>query len=959
MPLHTTDLTHYGLLNMSLKTVGDYILKEKIGKGSYADVFRGTHRTTGIKYAIKSISKEILSEPKLVAGLESEIKIMREFAHQNIVCLHEYFSSEKNFYLVLELCEGGDLSKFIRKKKRLDERLAHNFLSQITSGLAFLHGKNFIHRDLKPANVLMTESSEGAILKLADFGFAKQLNVAALAQTRCGTPLYMAPEILESRDYDGKADVWSVGCIFYEMLVGTSPFKGTSEPDLLMNIKTKELNVPKDVILSKVSIEILIKLLERQPIRRAALSQLVALCAHLNTSLPPAPVQDIEGLPVPPIASSESKHPAGESQESCSEPSSGLQQATRGGYNGGPAPSNLREMLSAPSSQTIQAHSPSHYEADSRHPVSDNNSHHPATPQKLSSSPQDAYKSRRYSASNAAGAAQSAPQSETQFSKTLRASYAPAPSNRYGSPSSSPVQAGHLQGSHATRTQLPPTPSSSPASGTIGMVGNLIAYVFNPSPSPSSIMGMGDSNRAHGSQQRGMPHGRTVSLDRAGPSFPPNAGYFTSGGGGGGGTPPPSAKSTRSLAAGQPRERGIKEEHFNFADQSDINSSNNTNNNNNANPGSRSPNPNGSSLSDDGFVMINSTASNSGGGERKQQMQQQPSGNYSSDPSSQNRNQGGSPPNSGENSTIADNYNSGNNNNDNNFNGTQGNNNAPQPIVYDYERDGRANEIAAMQAFYASTVQRCQVLSAVVATITSLGDHYAREGQAPLQKLCSGSQMQSDAGTSRKSTAGPYQDEMLGEEDDKGIAGFLNHPPDSSVFNPHLKQVAVDRHLVACSLYLHALSILTRLLKSFDANPSSDQSGAMKEAVGALRSNLINVHQQLIARAESCQKHIDAMVNPDSGFSSSSTTNKYMMPQAEPIMIQAALKQETDAGLEELLGNLTLASKLYQSANELVEGVALTANPEDQRKLQVYSNSLMEKHNACKKRAIELNMGSI
>ena len=71
--------------------------------------------------------------------------------------------------------------------------------------------------------------------------------------------LTQAPEILESRDYDGKADVWSVGCIFYEMLVGTSPFKGTSEPDLLMNIKTKELNVPKDVILSKVSIEILIK----------------------------------------------------------------------------------------------------------------------------------------------------------------------------------------------------------------------------------------------------------------------------------------------------------------------------------------------------------------------------------------------------------------------------------------------------------------------------------------------------------------------------------------------------------------------------------------------------------------------------------------------------------------------------------------------------------------------------
>lgn len=270
--------------NAMSKTVGEYVLKEKIGKGSFADVYKGTHKVTGLKYAIKAISKEILSEPKLLAGLESEIKIMREFSHQNIVCLHEYFSSEKNFYLVLELCEGGDLSKFIRKKKRLDERLAHNFLTQIASGLAFLHDRNFIHRDLKPANVLLSENSDNAILKLADFGFARQLNVAALAQTRCGTPLYMvrallwvhqckyllltsfcfirssqAPEILESKDYDGKADVWSVGCIFYEMLVGTSPFKGLNEGDLLMNIKTKELNVPKEVVLSKVSIEILIK----------------------------------------------------------------------------------------------------------------------------------------------------------------------------------------------------------------------------------------------------------------------------------------------------------------------------------------------------------------------------------------------------------------------------------------------------------------------------------------------------------------------------------------------------------------------------------------------------------------------------------------------------------------------------------------------------------------------------
>ncbi len=173
------------------KSVGEYVLKEKIGKGSYADVYKGVHKITGLKYAIKTICKENLSDPKLLMGLESEIKIMREFFHENIVRLHEYFSSEKNFYLVLELCEGGDLSKYIKKNKRISERVSHSFLLQLANGLSFLQEKNFIHRDLKPANVLLSEFSENAVLKLADFGFARHLTAASLAQTRCGTPLYM------------------------------------------------------------------------------------------------------------------------------------------------------------------------------------------------------------------------------------------------------------------------------------------------------------------------------------------------------------------------------------------------------------------------------------------------------------------------------------------------------------------------------------------------------------------------------------------------------------------------------------------------------------------------------------------------------------------------------------------------------------------------------------------------
>lgn len=108
-----------------------------------------------------------------------------------IVRLFERMSSPKTIYLILELCPGGDLSKFIRTRRRLDEKVAQCFLRQLSDGLFFLNQKNVIHRDLKPANVLLSEDSDFAVLKLADFGFAKHLTEASMAQTPCGTPLYM------------------------------------------------------------------------------------------------------------------------------------------------------------------------------------------------------------------------------------------------------------------------------------------------------------------------------------------------------------------------------------------------------------------------------------------------------------------------------------------------------------------------------------------------------------------------------------------------------------------------------------------------------------------------------------------------------------------------------------------------------------------------------------------------
>lgn len=211
---------------------------------------------------------------------------MKEFKHPNIVSLLEQFENSKSIFLVLELCNGGDLSNFIRKQdgKKLSEECSIRFLYQLCCGLLFLRENNIIHRDLKPANILLTEKSENAILKLADFGFARMLESSSLAHTHCGTPLYMAPEIFELKDYDNKADIWSIGCIFYEMLFGFPPYSGLNHKDLLNNIRNKSI-LNNQMQCSEESIKMLRILLVYNPIYRASLDKFYTECLAIFNSL--------------------------------------------------------------------------------------------------------------------------------------------------------------------------------------------------------------------------------------------------------------------------------------------------------------------------------------------------------------------------------------------------------------------------------------------------------------------------------------------------------------------------------------------------------------------------------------------------------------------------------------------------------------------------------------------------
>lgn len=258
-------------------TIGNWVSEGKrIGKGAFATVFLGHHKDDPSELvAIKVIDVERLtrSNQKLKRQLDSEISIMKTLSHDHVVTLHDVIMGTEYIYLVLEYCVGGDFSDYLKKCKRLSEDTARNFLRQLASGLKYLHSKSIVHRDLKPQNLLMAvkpgrsgyangDESKWE-LKIADFGFARFIEPQSVASTLCGSPLYMAPEVLLCQPYDAKADLWSVGAILYEMLTGKPPFNVRTQVELLHIMISEQVKFPRDMGVSSDCMDLLQSLLKK------------------------------------------------------------------------------------------------------------------------------------------------------------------------------------------------------------------------------------------------------------------------------------------------------------------------------------------------------------------------------------------------------------------------------------------------------------------------------------------------------------------------------------------------------------------------------------------------------------------------------------------------------------------------------------------------------------------------
>jgi calcium/calmodulin-dependent protein kinase I len=208
----------------------------QLGSGAFSVVKEGTHKASGYSFAIKVVTKSKLTEEDL-AALQDEIMVLQELLHPNIIRLYDVYDERLYFYMVTEIMLGGELFDRIVQKSYYNEKEARDTCVVLFEALQFCHKHKVAHRDLKPENLLLQSSDNDSNLKIADFGFAKKCPQPNCLTTQCGTPGYVAPEILEGTPYDTRADMWSLGVIVYILLGGYPPFIEQNQRELFRKIR--------------------------------------------------------------------------------------------------------------------------------------------------------------------------------------------------------------------------------------------------------------------------------------------------------------------------------------------------------------------------------------------------------------------------------------------------------------------------------------------------------------------------------------------------------------------------------------------------------------------------------------------------------------------------------------------------------------------------------------------------
>jgi len=230
-----------------------YSFKEKLGTGSFATVKKVVRNSDREEFAVKIIRKHKLNKEEL-AVVHDEVEIMQRVEHKHCVRLFEIYETNAKLYMVMEILTGGELFDRIVSKGSYSEKEAADVVQTVAAALDYLHSNGIVHRDLKPENLIYQNDQEDALLKITDFGLAKYRARDTQLSTACGTPGYVAPEVLEGKQYSKEVDLWSLGVILYILLCGFPPFYDESTAGLYRQIKKGQYDFP-DPYWSEISKE--------------------------------------------------------------------------------------------------------------------------------------------------------------------------------------------------------------------------------------------------------------------------------------------------------------------------------------------------------------------------------------------------------------------------------------------------------------------------------------------------------------------------------------------------------------------------------------------------------------------------------------------------------------------------------------------------------------------------------
>jgi serine/threonine protein kinase len=242
-----------------------------IGKGGFGQVWKVRHKATDKIYVIKVMNKQNIIDQKMVDQINREIDIMYMLNHPHIIKLVNHYEDDDNLYLIMHYASKGQLYSLLKRHGRFDQRTTAQYMQEVIAAIKYLHSFKppIIHRDIKPENILLDESGR---VKIADFGWSN-FEDKNKRITYCGTPEYLAPEMIKKEGHDTTVDIWDLGVLMFELLTGHPPFSGSNQTELFMNIKKHKINWPDDF--PPLAKNLISKILKQNPKERVSLDEIL------------------------------------------------------------------------------------------------------------------------------------------------------------------------------------------------------------------------------------------------------------------------------------------------------------------------------------------------------------------------------------------------------------------------------------------------------------------------------------------------------------------------------------------------------------------------------------------------------------------------------------------------------------------------------------------------------------